>query len=136
MSWLPVLVLVTIVDRNPVAPEVIRQQLNDFVEDVRCALLSSRLRDSYMTETHRRKGDFAWTASVDFQAPLIPSITDMHVDSGSSRTRFSVGTSSLNLRAKAGCAGITASPIQSSLVLRLSLWLKKGETGWRMRIKL
>jgi len=61
MSWLPVLVLATIVDRNPIAPEAIRRRLNQFVDDVRVALLNPRLQTSYMTETHRRPRDFAWT---------------------------------------------------------------------------
>lgn len=61
MSWLPVLVLVTIVDRNPVAPEAIRRELNEFVDDVRTALLNPLLQESYMRETHRRPRDFAWT---------------------------------------------------------------------------
>jgi len=61
MSWLPVLVLATIVDRNPIAPEAIRRQLNQFVDDVRIALLNPRLQTSYMTETNRRPRDFAWT---------------------------------------------------------------------------
>ena len=61
MSWLPVLVLVTIIDRNPIAPEAIRRHLNEFVDEVRISLLNPRLRDSYMTKTHRRPRDFAWT---------------------------------------------------------------------------
>lgn len=61
MSWLPVLVLATIVDRNPIAPEAIRRRLNQFVDDVRIALLNPRLQTSYMTETNRRPRDFAWT---------------------------------------------------------------------------
>lgn len=64
MSWLPVLVLVTIVDRNPVSPEQIRRQLNNLVDDVRTALLNPLLQDSYMRETHRRPEDFAWTEQL------------------------------------------------------------------------
>ena len=61
MSWLPILVLATIVDRNPIAPEAICRQLNDLVDDVRSALLDPRLQVSYMTEIHRCRRDFAWT---------------------------------------------------------------------------
>lgn len=61
MAWLPVLVLVTIVDRNPIAPQAIRRQLNQFVDDVRIALLNQNLRTTYVRETRRREEDFAWT---------------------------------------------------------------------------
>ena len=61
LSWLPVLVLVTIVDRNPVAPEVVRRQLNDLVGVVRIALLNPSLQHSYMSETNRDPMDFTWT---------------------------------------------------------------------------
>ena len=61
MSWLPILIMVTIVDRNPVAPEDIRGRLNELVDDVRVALLDEELRDSYVRETHKRPRDFAWT---------------------------------------------------------------------------
>lgn len=61
MSWLPVQVLATIVDRNPIAPEAIRRRLNQVVDDVRIALFNPRLQTSYMTETNRRPRDFART---------------------------------------------------------------------------
>ena len=67
MSWLPILVLATIVDRNPIVPEAIRRQLNSLVDDVRGALLDPRLQVSYMTETHRRKSDFAWTEQLQHE---------------------------------------------------------------------
>ncbi|KAL8831432.1 MAG: hypothetical protein Q9191_000876 [Dirinaria sp. TL-2023a] len=65
LSWLPVLVLVTIVDRNPVAPESVRRQLNDLVDAVRSALLNPSLRHSYMTETNRGPRDFTWTKELN-----------------------------------------------------------------------
>ena len=64
LSWLPVLVLVTIIDRNPVAPEVVRRQLNDLVDEVRVALLDPSLQNSYMIDTHRGPRDFTWTSQL------------------------------------------------------------------------
>ena len=61
LGWLPVMILVTIVDRNPTAIEAIRRKLNNLVDEVRSALLDHGLRDSYMTETRRSARDFAWT---------------------------------------------------------------------------
>lgn len=64
LSWLPVLVPVTIVDRNPRSPDNVRQQLNDLVELVRLALLDPTLQHSYMVETHRHSEDFVWTKQL------------------------------------------------------------------------
>ena len=61
LGWLPVMILVTIVDRNPTAIEAVRRKLNNLVDEVRKALLDPKLRDSYMTETRRSARDFAWT---------------------------------------------------------------------------
>ena len=61
LGWLPVMILVTIVDRNPTAIEPVRRKLNSLVDDVRRALLDPKLRNSYMTDTRRSIRDFAWT---------------------------------------------------------------------------
>ena len=61
LAWLPVMILVTIVDRNPTAIEVVRRKLNSLVDDVRLALLDPDLRNSYMVDTRRSIRDFAWT---------------------------------------------------------------------------
>lgn len=61
LGWLPVMILVTIVDRNPTAIEPVRRKLNSLVDDVRRALLDPDLRNSYMTDTRRSTRDFAWT---------------------------------------------------------------------------
>ncbi|KAL8779838.1 MAG: hypothetical protein Q9213_006753 [Squamulea squamosa] len=40
LGWLPVLVTATTIDRNPSGAEPLRRELNDFIEDVRWALLT------------------------------------------------------------------------------------------------
>ncbi|MCJ1254075.1 hypothetical protein MMC24_001889 [Lignoscripta atroalba] len=64
LAWLPVLILSSIVDRNPVATEDIRSKLNRLIDAVRVALLNPGLRDTYMRETQRTPPDFAWTQSL------------------------------------------------------------------------
>lgn len=61
LGWLPVMILVTIVDRNPTAIEAVRRKLNSLVDEVRTALLDPELRNSYITDTRRSVRDFAWT---------------------------------------------------------------------------
>ena len=64
LSWLPILILTTIVDRNPVAAQSTLIELNGLLDDVRSALLDPDLRDTYMRETGRTRGDFAWTNAL------------------------------------------------------------------------
>ena len=61
LGWLPIMILVTIVDRNPTAIEAIRRKLNNLVDETRSALLDPELRNSYMTDTRRTVRDFDWT---------------------------------------------------------------------------
>lgn len=61
LGWLPIMILVTIVDRNPTAIEAIRRKLNNLVDETRSALLDPELRDSYMADTRRTRRDFDWT---------------------------------------------------------------------------
>lgn len=64
LSWLPVLILTTVVDRNPVAAQSILIELNGLLDDVRSALLDPNLRDTYMRDTGRTREDFAWTNAL------------------------------------------------------------------------
>lgn len=61
LAWLPILVLSSITDRNPVAADEIRQQLNNLLDLVRTALLDPERRESYIKTTGKREDDFAWT---------------------------------------------------------------------------
>lgn len=65
LSWLPVLILTSIVDRNPVAADSILLELNSFLDGVRCALLEVDLRTAYIQDTSKHQDDFAWTAALD-----------------------------------------------------------------------
>lgn len=48
LSWLPVLILTSIVDRNPVAAQSILVELNRLLDDARSAILDPNLRATYM----------------------------------------------------------------------------------------
>lgn len=61
LVWLPVLILTTIVDRNPTSPHATRLKLNQLVEAVRLALLNPHLRDTYLEEADRLREDLTWT---------------------------------------------------------------------------
>lgn len=65
LSWLPVLILTSIVDRNPVAADSILLELNSFLDEVRCALLDVDLRTAYIQDTSMHQDDFAWTTALN-----------------------------------------------------------------------
>lgn len=60
LSWLPILILTSIVDRNPVAANSILLELNSLMDDVRSALSNPVLRTTYIRDTGRIQEDFAW----------------------------------------------------------------------------
>lgn len=64
LSWLPVLILTSIVDRNPVAAGSILMELNNLLDDVRSALLNPELRSTFIRGTITQE-DFAWTDALD-----------------------------------------------------------------------
>ena len=61
LSWFPILVLSSITDRNPVATDEIRQQLNSLLDLVRDALLDLEQRQFYIKTIGKTEDDFAWT---------------------------------------------------------------------------
>ncbi len=65
LTWLPILVLSSITDRNPVAPDEIRQQLNNLLELVRDALLDPERRESYIKIIGKTEDDFNWTSLLE-----------------------------------------------------------------------
>lgn len=75
LSWLPVLIFASIVDRNPNAADSILLELNSFLDRVRSALLDVNLRSTYLVvqdttrraswRRHQQDHDFAWTSALD-----------------------------------------------------------------------
>lgn len=65
LSWLPVLVLSSTTDRNPVAADEIRQQLNNLLDLVRTALLDADRRGSYIKTIGKSEKEFTWTKYLE-----------------------------------------------------------------------
>ncbi|KAL8890384.1 MAG: hypothetical protein Q9215_002481 [Flavoplaca cf. flavocitrina] len=65
LAWLPVFVIATIVDRNPIGTKSIRRKLNGFVEDVRRALLDPVAREAFLNHHRRRETDLSWTKPLE-----------------------------------------------------------------------
>ncbi|KAL8852266.1 MAG: hypothetical protein Q9221_002868 [Calogaya cf. arnoldii] len=65
LAWLPVFVIATIVDRNPIGAQSIRRKLNEFVEDVRRALLNRTSRQAFLAHYGRCEDDLAWTSLLE-----------------------------------------------------------------------
>lgn len=52
LSWLPVLILSSVVDRNPIAAEEIRDELNHLIDRVRRSLMDFEVRERYIKSIH------------------------------------------------------------------------------------
>ena len=65
LAWLPVFALCSITDRNPVAADEIRLQLNSLLDLVRTALLDHGRRRSYVKAIGKTEHDFAWTSVLE-----------------------------------------------------------------------
>lgn len=86
LSWLPVLVLSSITDRNPVAADEIRHQLNSFLDLVRNALLDPARRDLYIKAIGGTEDEFTWTKYLEDDPKII--FTQF---AGQGRVRWHVG---------------------------------------------
>ncbi|KAL2222353.1 hypothetical protein M432DRAFT_588227 [Thermoascus aurantiacus ATCC 26904] len=71
LSWLPVLILCSIVDRNPVTADDVRRRLNKLIDSVRLALQDEQIRREYINtfqdqpEAERMK---EWIDSVSLES--------------------------------------------------------------------
>lgn len=65
LGFVPVLIMTSIVDRNPVSAASIRLELNSLLDDVRLALLNPDRRNTYMAVTGRTQEDFDWTNALN-----------------------------------------------------------------------
>ncbi|KAI4134825.1 MAG: hypothetical protein LQ347_001205 [Umbilicaria vellea] len=65
LAWLPVLILCSIVDRNPAAADNTRLKLNGLIEHIRTALLNPALRDTLLKDLGSPSSyDFDWTREL------------------------------------------------------------------------
>ncbi|KAL8800878.1 MAG: hypothetical protein Q9182_004852 [Xanthomendoza sp. 2 TL-2023] len=61
LAWLPVFVIATVVDRNLIGADSVHRKLNEFVDDVRNALLEPDTRRAFLNRYGRQEADLAWT---------------------------------------------------------------------------
>jgi hypothetical protein len=64
MSWIPILVLFSILDRNPVCAEDIRGQMLDYIHQVRCALLEQTQRQQLCKFLLLEEDEYNWVDPV------------------------------------------------------------------------
>ena len=68
LAWFPVVILCSVVDRTPWATDEIRVRLNNLLDDVRAALLDTKLREAYMRTEKRTLRDLHWVESLRSQS--------------------------------------------------------------------
>ncbi|KAL9094894.1 MAG: hypothetical protein Q9165_002843 [Trypethelium subeluteriae] len=94
LSWLPVMILCSIIDRNPVAPGNLRKKLNKLVDKVREALMDDDLRAQYIATFNARglqkQEELAsWVIKISTQAKHMDNFfTDF---AGQGRVRWHYG---------------------------------------------
>ncbi len=65
LGWLPIFVQASITDRNPVATDQIRLQLNELLNLVRTALLDPHSRSAYISAIGMTENKFKWTKVLE-----------------------------------------------------------------------
>ena len=128
LSWLAILVLSSITDRNPVAADETRRQLNSFLELVRIALLDSERRVSYITTLGTMEDEFAWTKFLEDDDYLRDAFFTQFAGQG--RVRWHVSfvivlkiDKTLLTTAQTGCANPVISSIEHA-------WIADHGRGW------
>ena len=128
LSWLPILVLSSITDRNPVAADEIRQQLNNLLDLVRSALLDSERRESYITTIGRSEDDFAWTKKLGDEPYGHYSFFTQFAGQGRVRwhvrnLRISIMINTFLITSQHGCANSVLSSMEAA-------WIADYGRGW------
>lgn len=64
VSWLPVMVVASTVDRNQTSADAVREKLNALVNDVRLSLIDEACYEKYKEDTKSTDEDFEWTRAL------------------------------------------------------------------------
>jgi hypothetical protein len=92
LAWLPVLILSSIVDRNPVAADDIRTKLNDLVDRVRQSLMDDTVKHDYFETIANRVQQTEMHDWVERISMACPELDNFFVKfSGQGRKRFHYG---------------------------------------------
>ena len=93
LAWLPVLILCSIVDRNPTTSDNVRKKLNKIVDKVRLALMNEQLRDTYI-ESFRDRGRLKfeelkeWVMAISEQAKYMEDFFEDFAGQGRVRWHY------------------------------------------------
>lgn len=93
VSWLPILILCSILDRNPVASDDIQRKLNKLVDLVCDSLLDAEIRNDYaasFVDLQQAQHMAYWVEKIAAKAELIKG-NYFHGFAGQARTRFHYG---------------------------------------------
>lgn len=92
LAWLPVLILSSIVDRNPVAADDIRTKLNDLIDRVRKSLMDDTVKDEYFETIADRVQQTTMHDWVEKISRACPDLENFFVKfAGQGRKRFHYG---------------------------------------------
>jgi hypothetical protein len=90
LSWIPVFIIGSIIDRNPLSSDDIRLRLNDLLDRVRLALLNTDLRETYIRDTGRAMHDYQWTQALENHDYFSESFFTDFAGQGRSRWHYGV----------------------------------------------
>lgn len=93
VSWLPILILCSILDRNPVASDDIQRKLNKLVDLVCDSLLDPEIRNEFVASfvgLPQEQQMAYWVSKIAAKADLIRG-NYFHGFAGQARTRFHYG---------------------------------------------
>jgi hypothetical protein len=90
LGWIPVFILGSIIDRNPMSSDDIRLRLNNLLDRVRKALLDADLRNTYIRDTGRASDDYQWTRALDDDEYFTDSFFSDFAGQGRSRWHYGV----------------------------------------------
>lgn len=92
LAWLPVLILSSIVDRNPVAADDIRTKLNDLIDRVRQSLMDDTVKNDYFETIADRVQQTKVHDWVEKISEACPDLENFFVKfAGQGRRRFHYG---------------------------------------------
>jgi len=92
LAWFPVLIMGSIVDRNPIAAEAIRKKLNTLVDHVRISIIDTPNRREYLELYRGEKNYFHLEDRIEKAAKKAECMDEFFVDfAGQARVRWHYG---------------------------------------------
>lgn len=133
LAWLPIFVLSSISDRNPVAADEIRHQLNNLLDLVRTALLDPERKESYIKTIGKTEDDFAWTKFLEDEHYFPNAFFTQFAGQGRSRWHVRVVLGALAVIKSCLLVVSTDVHIRSFLAWKMLGLRIMEEAGWMTR---